>query len=93
MQLLGDLSLFDGENATVATDTELVRFRAEGVMYDGADCPDLLEYVPSLRMTGAAQMGDLLWFCRKFWWRLRVLSQSFWAFPSVRNEAMLCGQT
>jgi phosphate transport system substrate-binding protein len=60
MQLLGDLSLFDGENATVATDTGLVTFRAEGVMYDGADCPDLVEYVPSLRMTGAAQMGDLL---------------------------------
>jgi phosphate transport system substrate-binding protein len=60
MQLLGDLSLFDGENATVATDTGLVTFRAEGVMYDGADCPDLVEYVPSLRMTGAARMGDLL---------------------------------
>jgi phosphate transport system substrate-binding protein len=60
LQLLGALSLFYGENATVATDTGLVRFRAEGVMYDGADCPDLVEYVPSLRMTGAARMGDLL---------------------------------
>jgi phosphate transport system substrate-binding protein len=60
LQLLGALSLFYGENATVATDTGLMTFRAEGMTCDSAYCPDLVEYVPSLRMTGAARMGNLL---------------------------------
>ncbi|AGI70009.1 putative peptidoglycan-associated lipoprotein [Octadecabacter antarcticus 307] len=56
----GRFVAFDGENATVAADTGLVTFRADGMTCDGAECPDLVEYVPSLRMTGAARMGDLL---------------------------------
>jgi phosphate transport system substrate-binding protein len=56
----GRFVAFDGQNATVATDTGLVTFRADGMTCDSADCPDLVEYVPSLRMTGAARMGDLL---------------------------------
>ncbi|MGJ8609986.1 MAG: phosphate ABC transporter substrate-binding/OmpA family protein [Octadecabacter sp.] len=51
---------FDGENATVATDGGLVTFRTEGMLCDGADCPDLENYLPSLRMIGAPRMADVL---------------------------------
>lgn len=51
---------FDGQVATVLTDTGPVSFRADGMTCDTAACPDLAEYTPHLRITGAAQLGDLL---------------------------------
>ncbi len=43
----GRFVAFDGENATVATAAGLVTFRAVGMTCDSANCPDLVEYVPS----------------------------------------------
>ena len=56
----GRFVAFDGENVSVASDAGFVTFRAEGMVCDGADCPNLESYVATLRLTGAARMGDLL---------------------------------
>ena len=56
----GRFIAFDGIAVTVATDTGPVTFRAQGMVCDDPACPDLSNYVPRLRITGAQQMGDLL---------------------------------
>ncbi len=56
----GQYVAYDGENATVATESGLITFRAEGMICDGETCPDLENYVPTLRMIGAARMADVL---------------------------------
>lgn len=56
----GRFVAFDGENATVSTTGGLVTFRADEMTCEGAGCPDFNSYVPTLRMVGAARMGDLL---------------------------------
>ncbi len=56
----GRFVAFDGVNATVATASGLVTFRADGMTCEGEGCPALDSFVPTLRMVGAARMGDLL---------------------------------
>ena len=56
----GQFVAFDGENVSVASDTGLITFRAEGMTCEGTNCPDLEHYVASLRLVGASRMGDLL---------------------------------
>ncbi|MCW1951214.1 MAG: phosphate ABC transporter substrate-binding/OmpA family protein [Octadecabacter sp.] len=58
--VVGRFVAFDGENVSVASDVGFVTFRADEMICDGANCPDFENYVPTLRLTGAARMGDLL---------------------------------
>ena len=58
--LVGRFVAFDGVNATVATQSGLVTFKADGMTCDGETCVNLDAYVPTLRMVGAARMADLL---------------------------------
>lgn len=60
VKVTGQYVSYDGENATVATSDGLVTFRADGMTCDGAECPDLANYLPSVRMIGAARMADVL---------------------------------
>ena len=60
VEVAGKFIAFDGTAATVVTDNGLVSFRAQGMTCDDPACPDLANYVPTLRITGAPQMGDVL---------------------------------
>lgn len=51
---------FDGQTVTLATEAGPVSFRASDLTCDGPDCPDLINYAPTLRMVGAPQMVDVL---------------------------------
>ncbi|SMX41360.1 phosphate ABC transporter substrate-binding/OmpA family protein [Octadecabacter ascidiaceicola] len=56
----GRFVAFDGENVSVAADAGLITFRSDGMTCEGTGCPDLENYVASLRLVGASRMGDLL---------------------------------
>lgn len=56
----GRFVAFDGQSATVVTDAGPVSFRAQGMTCDGDGCPDLINYIPTLRLVGAKQMADIL---------------------------------
>lgn len=56
----GRFLAFDGQSATVATVNGLVTFRTNGMTCTGDACPDLANHVPTLRMIGAARMGNVL---------------------------------
>lgn len=79
----GTFVAFDGTFATVLTQSGPVSFRADGMTCDGSDCPDLENYVPALRLVGAAQMADVLMpalidvYARDNGWRVREDTQGF----------------
>ncbi len=83
VSVAGRFVAFDGENVSVASDAGFVTFRADGMLCDGANCPDLENYVASLRLTGAARMGDLLLpalidaYARDNGWNARESVQGF----------------
>lgn len=60
VEVAGRFVAFDGTAATVVTDNGLVSFRVQGMTCDDPACPDFADYVPTLRITGAPQMGDVL---------------------------------
>ncbi|MDO6734980.1 phosphate ABC transporter substrate-binding/OmpA family protein [Octadecabacter sp. 1_MG-2023] len=60
VELSGRFVSFDGTSATMVIDDALVSFRTEGLICVGEACPNLAEYVPSLKMSGASQMADVL---------------------------------
>jgi phosphate transport system substrate-binding protein len=84
----GRFVAFDGQNVTVAAETGLVSLRADEMTCDGADCPNLVEYVPFFRMVGAARIGDLLLpalidvFARDNGWTVREDLRGFQLYGS-----------
>lgn len=79
----GRFVAFDGQSVTTITENGPVTFRAAGMTCDGADCPDLANYVPAFRLIGAAKMADLLLpalidvHARDNGWRVREDARGF----------------
>ena len=74
---------FDGTIATVLSASGLVSFRANGMVCEGIDCPDLESYVPRIRMIGGARMADVLIpslidaYARDQGWQVREDAEGF----------------
>ena len=60
LAVTGRFVAFDGQMATLATEAGPVSFRTADLSCDGAACPDLENYVPTLRMVGSPKMADIL---------------------------------
>ncbi|SLN34100.1 OmpA family protein [Pseudooctadecabacter jejudonensis] len=79
----GRFVAFDGAVVTVATPTGPLSFRANGMECEGAGCPDLDDYVPNLRMVGAARIADVLMpslidaYAREKGWTVREDTSGF----------------
>lgn len=59
-ELSGRFVAFDGQTATLATENGLISFRTDGLVCADIGCPDVDNYVPTLRLVGAGQMADVL---------------------------------
>lgn len=74
---------FDGDVVTLAAETGPVAFQSDGMICEGGGCPDLENYIPRLRMTGAPRMADVLLpslidvFARDNGWAVREDSAGF----------------
>lgn len=74
VEVSGSFVGFDGAFVTVKSDAGLVSFASDGMVCDGATCPDLVAYVPRIRMIGAGRVGDVLMpalidvYARDFGW-------------------------
>jgi len=79
----GRFVAFDGVVATVATDAGPVSFRTDGMICEDAACPDLEAYLPTLRIIGPPQIGDVLMpalievYARDQGWSIREVEQAF----------------
>lgn len=60
VSVVGNLLGFDGEFYRVDTDYGVLTLDGSGVLCDGPGCPNLVDYVAELRISGAATIGDVL---------------------------------
>lgn len=56
----GELLSFDGRFLQLETEAGVVTMKAEGVTCTGESCPDFENFVPRIRISGAARLGELL---------------------------------
>ena len=60
VEISGNLLGFDGEFYRVETIYGELTVDGSGVTCDGPGCPDLIDFVAELRLSGAAAMGDVM---------------------------------
>jgi len=60
VEISGDLLGFDGEFYRVDTVFGEMTIDGSGVRCEGPGCPDLLDFVPEIRMSGAAAIGEVM---------------------------------
>tara|TARA_R110002051_G_scaffold81144_2_gene145139 strand:+ start:1956 stop:3494 length:1539 start_codon:yes stop_codon:yes gene_type:complete len=60
LDLSGRMIGFDGENIQIESDFGPLTLRYDKVICEGSECPDLANYVPELRFSGARRMADVL---------------------------------
>lgn len=60
LNISGRVIGYDGENIQIDSEFGALTLRYDGVVCDGVDCPDAVNYVPELRLSGARRMADVL---------------------------------
>ncbi len=93
LKLSGRYIGYDGDFIQIATAHGVLTLRYATVQCDGAACPPIVGYVPSLRVSGARRMSDVMMpalvqgFARSKGWRVTTIETSTSQFIQTLSKA------